>query len=350
VCAGDGGEAVFAFESPYIYCGIPDPLKRVPSADGATLEAKFRLPGGTWARVEAADGLSEDWQELWRSQGTGEMDCKVDFTDLADASFRLRLRFALEGKGATLASFETRMWFMVSPHSLPAVTGAGDNRMRLHSGDRYGLHTRPMLIERRTDDPHFVESAYRTENLLHAPDSWERLTPMVAGKPWHLIYELKAPDGGTMAWMRAFAIVEGRKPDDPEEGVPFWIEVADSPDGPWRVVAEREIVEHPEGWHFGVFGEGRFAGDAQAGYVRFSATRGANGFRIAGHYVPANDPAGPFPLEVEHTWYEVHEDVGRRLHTHTETVAGEAHEYVVHCQRQPHSESITLRVPSSGRT
>jgi len=43
----------------------------------------------------------------------------------------------------------------------------------------------------------------------------------------------------------------------------------------------------------------------------------------------------------------VHEDVGRRLHTHVETVAGGDGDYVVHCDRQPHDESIVLRVPSA---
>ena len=349
VCQGDAGEAVFAFESPYIYCGIPDPLKRAASTDGATLTARFDLPDGAAARIEASAGYSDHWRELWRSEGPGPADCHVDFTDLADAQFRVRLRFVLEGAGATLAALETTLWFMVSPHSLPAVKVAGENRMRLHAGDRYGLGTRTVLLERRTDEPDLLQSVYRSENLLHDPASWQRLTPETPGKPWQLICEVKAPTGGKMAWMRAFAIVEGRKPDEPDEGVPFWIEVADSAAGPWQVVAEREIVEHPQGWHFGVWGEGRFSGDSEAGYVRFSATRGINGFRVAGHYVPAGEPTDPSPLEVEHTWYEVHEDVGRRLHSHVEAIADQTREYIVHCRRQPHSESITLRLPSTGR-
>jgi len=349
-CQGRRGQAVFAFESPCIYCGIPDPLKRVPSADGATIRAQFDLPEGASARIEAAPEQSEDWAQLWRSEGAGDVECNADFTELADARFRLRLRFVLEGAGATLKAFETRLWFMVSPHSLPALRAKGANRMRLHSGDRFGLHTRRLMIERRTDDPDFMQSVFRAENLVHTPDAWERLTPAAPdGEPWRLLFELKAPEGGRAAWMRAFAIVEGRKPDEPDDGVPFRVELADSPDGPWRISAEHEILEHPLGWHFGVPAEGRFAGDRRAGYVRFSGRRGANGFRIAGHYVPAGEPAEPGPLEVEHAWYEVHEDVGRRLHTHVETMAGETGEYTVECAREPHNESITLRVPSTRR-
>ena len=104
-----------------------------------------------------------------------------------------------------------------------------------------------------------------------------------------------------------------------------------------------------QGWHFGIFGEGRFPGQSDKGYVRFSARKGAHGFRVMGHYVPAGEPAEPSPLEVEHAWYELHEDVGRRLHKHVEVITAQRHEYAVRCERQPHDEYIALRVPSSRR-
>ncbi|KKL08606.1 hypothetical protein LCGC14_2574170, partial [marine sediment metagenome] len=142
------------------------------------------------------------------------------------------------------------------------------------------------------------------------------------------------------------AVIEGHKPDAPPDEHGATIELADSPDGPWRPIAYRDILDHPQGWHFGIFGEGRLSGDGAIGYVRISAAKGLAGIRIAGHYVPANIPAAVGPLTVEHTWYEVHPDVGRRLHRHSETIAADSHEYVVHCDRTPHDESITLSVPS----
>ncbi len=354
VCDGDAASAVFAFESPYVYCGIPDPLRRVPPADGATVLAAFDLPEGTAAEIQAAPERSNTWQTLWAAQGTGEtVECKVDFTELADARYRLRLRFALTGRGATLKSFRTHLWFMVSPHSLPALKNAGENRMSFHSGDRYGLPTRPIMIETRTDEKDWPAKAFATANLRHEPGSWERLIPADASRPWQATYELSAPEGGRMAWARAYAVIEGRKPDEEYDGTAAKIEIADAPAGPWRPVAEREIVIDERGWHFGVFGEGRFSGENRCGYVRFSAKKGANGFRMMGHYVPADVPrpgeAGPCqpPLMVEHAWYEVHPDVGRRLHTHVETLTAAEHEYVVRCEREPHDEHITLRVPSA---
>ena len=350
VCDGGEGIAVFAFESPYIYCGIPDPLGRVPSADGATLAAAFDLPAGADARVEAAAGWSDDWRTIWSADGkTGPVACEADFTELADAQYRVRLRLVLSGAGAVLKSFATRLCFMVSPHSLPALKTAGDNRMTVHGADGFGLRTRAILIEHRTDEPGFTASAFARENLRHDPSDRARLRPIDPARPWRVVYELKAPNGGKMAWMRAYAIVEGRKPDAPDDGIPATIEIADAPDGPWRTVAERPILVEPHGWHFGIFAEGRFGGESQAGYVRFSAARGANGFRVIGHYVPAGAAADePSPMEIEHAWYEDRPDVGRRLCTFTERVpAGrDEHEYVVRCQYAPHDERITLRVAS----
>ncbi len=343
-----GGAAVFAFESPYVYCGMPDPMRRLPPVDGAVLQAAFDLPEGASASIEAASERSTRWKPLWVSGGrSGRVECKVDFTELADARYRLRLRFALLGEAATLRSFETRLWFMVSPHSLPALTAAGENRMSLHCRDRFGLATRPIMIETRTDEPDWSEKTFATANLRHDPESWQRLIPEDASRPWQVVYELAAPEGGTMAWVSAYAIIEGRKPGEPGDGQTVRIEIADAPDGPWTTIRERPILEHKLGWHFGVFGEGRFGGGSQRGYVRFSARKGANGFRILGHYADPGAEPGAAPLEVEHAWYEVHEDVGRRLHTHRETITTESAEYVVRCERQPHDESITLRVPST---
>ena len=351
VAEDGGGAVVFALESPYVYCGVPDPLRRLPPVDGAVLRAEFDLPEGTAATIEAAPELSDDWERVWVSEGGGQVECELDFTDLAEGRYRVRLRFALTGKGAALKSFETRMWFMVSPHSLPALRNAGDNRMRLHCGDRFGLGTRPIVIEHRTDDEDCIRCAFATENVGYDPNDRARLSPADPARPWWIVYELSAPNGGRMGWMSAFALVRDRKPGDPDDERNAMIEIADSPDGPWRTVGEREIVEqpdrhYPQGPHFGIVADGRFSGQSQKGYVRFSAGRGAHGFRIMGHYVQRGDAGEPAPLEVEHAWYEVHEDVGRRLHTHVERIAADEHEYVVHCGREPHDEYITLRVPS----
>ncbi len=348
VSRGPSGQAVFAFESPYIYCGIPDPLRRVPSADGAVLAATFELPASAAARVEAAPELSEQWQTVWSSQGqSGQVECSADFTPLAEGQYRLRLRFVLEGQGARLRGFQTRLWFMVSPHSLPALKEAGENRMRLHCGDGFALHTRAILVEHRTDDPDWPATVFSTNNLRHDSGSWERLFAQDPARPWEAVYELAAPSGGKMAWMRAYAIVEGRKPGASYDGTPARIEIAETPNGPWQPVAERPILEHPQGWHFGIFGEGRFSGGSGRAYVRFSATRGAHGFRIMGHYVPTGEVPSPPPLEIEHAWYEDDPRVGRRLRSHRQTVTSRSHEYTVRCANRPHDESITLRVGSA---
>ena len=148
-----------------------------------------------------------------------------------------------------------------------------------------------------------------------------------------------------MSRLAAYAVIQGRKPGEECDGAPARLEIADSPEGPWRLLAERDIVPHPREWHFGLFGEGRFSGESEKGYVRFSAKKGAHGFRIAGHYVPAGEPA-PSLLEIEHAWYEDDPRVGRRERTHLERVTGTEHEYTVRCANEPHDERVVLRVPS----
>lgn len=345
-CPNGTGHAVFAFESPYIYCGIPDPMRRLPSVNGATVQAAFTLPPGTAASIEVASDT--DWQTIWSSDGrTGEVACKsADFTALVDSRYRARMRFTLQGPGATLRQFQTQLWFMVSPHSLPALRNVGPNRMRLHSGDAYGLNTRTMLTELMFNTPESIASAHTTVNLRHDPAGFARLLPADPAQPWQVIYKLAAPDGGQMAWAAIYTIIEGRKPGEPYDGHTATIEIADSPDGPWRKIAEKPIAEHPQGWHFGLFGQDRFAGDRPAGYVRLSARKGALGVRIAAHYVPARHPADVGTLEIEHAWYEDDPAVGRRLRTHTERTDSPSHEYAVTCKQTPHDEYIALSVPS----
>lgn len=347
-CEAKTGEAVFAFESPYIYCGIPDPMRRVPSVNGATLAATFTLPAGAAARIEGAPERSEDWQPLWTSEGqAGEVKCKVDFTALAEARYRLRLRFVLEGAGATLKQFETMLWFMVSPHSLPALRKAGENRMHLRCGDAFGLSTRTLMREHHFNTAESIATAHATHNLRHAPESFSRLLPADPSQPWQAVYELAAPEGGKMAWASIYTVIEGRKPGEAYDGHTARIEIADSPDGPWQLLAEKAIIEHAQGWHFGLFGEGRFCGQRNKGYVRLSARKGALGVRIAAHYAPADASTGTSPLEIEHAWYEDDPRVGRRLRTHTERIEGTSHDYVVTCQHEPHDERIRLQVPTA---
>ncbi len=252
-CESGTGHAVFAFESPYIYCGIPDPVRRVPSVGGAMLSAAFVLPPGTTARIEGAPERSEDWQPLWSSGGlSGEVNCKVDFTPLAEARYRLRLRLVLEGPGTTLKQFETQLWFIVSPQSLPALRSVGANRMRLHSGDAFGLNTRTLMLEHLFNKPESIAAAHAVHNLRHEPDSFSRVLAADTSQPWRMVYELAAPQNGTMAWAAVYTIIEGRRPDEAYDGHTVRIEISDSLEGPWQVIAEKPIMEHPQGWHFGL--------------------------------------------------------------------------------------------------
>jgi hypothetical protein len=350
VCEGDIGHAQFAFESPYIYCGVPDPWRRLPSLDGANLKANFELPPTGAARIEGsiyAAGTPVAWETLWTSNGkTGNVAADIDFTALVDGHFHAALRFVLIGRGSLLATFETKLWFMVSPHSLPALEQAGENRMSLHCGDRFGLNTRVFKVERQLNTRDALSGPFSTENLRHEPSTYSLLMPKDPSKPWSLICELAAPQCGRLAWVSVYALIEAFRPDDVYDQTPAKIEIADDRRGPWRTIAERKLLTHPQGWHFAIFGEDRFSGNTNSGFVRFSSKKGMKGFRIAAHYTPAAPIPSESPLEVEHVWYEDDPRVGRRQRTHLERTAALSHHYVVRCLQKPHNERIVLRAPS----
>lgn len=354
---GDQEPAVaqFAFESPYLYCGVPDPLKRLPAEDGAILDAQFDLPPNTRARIDCRPGntgdsaAAPDWQPVWQSLGnTGPQSAHLDFTVLTEGRFRFDLRFVLEGPGATLRNFQTCLWFMCSPSSLPALKTAGANRMTLRHGDRYALPTRSFLTQRSLKRPESIAAAAQTENLRHDPNSYPLLLPVDPAQPWKLTYELKAPAGGTLQWADVYALFEGRKPDEKPDGCPATIEAADTLDGPWTTVGQMEIAEHKLGWHFGLHGHARFGGQAAGGYIRFSAKKGLKGFRVNSHYTPAHHALGAeptTPLAIEHVWFEDDPQTGRRQKRHVETVPAQTadHTYTVRCTHPPHDAWVSLR-------
>ncbi|MBT7594913.1 MAG: hypothetical protein HN712_14390 [Gemmatimonadetes bacterium] len=149
-------------------------------------------------------------------------------------------------------------------------------------------------------DPASVSDASSTHSLRQDPESAALFLPEDPRCPWEAVYALKAPGGGSMMWVSAYALIQGRTPAESEDDCPALVSIADNPAGPWRVVGERSIWTHAKGWHFGLFGEGRFSGDENVGYVKFSARKGVRGFRLAGHYTPRMDAPAGTPLVIEH--------------------------------------------------
>jgi hypothetical protein len=276
------------------------------------------------------------------------MEPEIDWTPLADARYRAHLRLSLTGRGAALTRLRSRLWFMCSPHSLPALRKAGDNRMRLHAGDEYGLNTRAVRVEDHTDAPAFRDHVHATANLISDPAAYSRLLPRDPSRPWEVVYRIRGPQGERVAWISACTVIEGRKPGEADRGVPAAIEVSRSERGPWIEIASLPIQEHERGWHFYLAGKRAVEGAGPDVYVRFRALKGANYFRIVGHY-EVGEVHAPGPLEIEHRWYETDPRVGRRLRKHMERTETTAHEYVVHCQQAPHNDSLVLRAPSARR-
>jgi len=350
-CISGGGEVLFTLRSPYTFCGVPDPLRRVPAVDGATLNLSLDIASqGSCEVFFLSPRPFSRRVSLWGSAGrTGRVDEAIDMTTFADGESEVSIHIRVAGRGTAIRSIDAKLWFMVSPHSLPALKAVGDNALRMHSGDRHGLHSMPRCIEYRFDQVNKDEIAFEETNVRRDVNSFSLINSADEKTSWSMVYELHAPHSDAIAWLTAYALFESRKPDDPEDQTPAKIEIADSPDGPWRTIAERPLAVHPQGWHFGCFGEGKFSGESETAFIRFSSKKGMKGFRIAAHYLPKEPPPADVPLEIEHAWYEDDTRVGRRLKTHVERTTKLAHEYVVRCGNTPYNESITMRVPSLKR-
>lgn len=355
--SGDTASVMLPFESPYVICGIGDPLKRCPASDGAAIKAKFRLPDNTSVKISvqvydpAKAGQDMEWTQIWSSEGkTGLMEAVTDYSPLVDGLYRFKLRIEMSGRGAELLSLSNTLWFMVSPHSLPRLKRIGENKMKIHHGDKFGLPTRSFMFERWMEgNGSLPNSAFSAENLLYKPDTYSKILPEDPGKPWKMIVEVNPPRKGTMQWLSAFATVEGIRPGEEFDGTKSAVEVAERPEGPWKTIAETYPQPHPQGWHSTIFGSVRLSGKTEKAYVRFSGKKGMNLFRIAGHYSQENAKIAEGSLVVGHYWFEDDPAVGRRLRSHSEKVAGTEHEYSVHCASEPHDDKIVLSVPSVGR-
>ncbi len=357
ICNSRSGSIIFSFESPYILCGVPDPLGRVPSQLGAEIKAKFNLPEGASAKLilQSYDGRlagSEmPWKTIWTSEGkTGELDASIDYTDLVDGLYSFKLKLELTGQGSSLKTFSNRLWFMVSPHSLPRLKKIGENRMSVHFGDRFHQPTRSFLFERRMEGAGVnPPGASSTENLIYDPASFSKLIPRDSSLPWIMTIEPKSPNGEKLEWFALFATIEGVKPGDKHDGTPFTVELSEDSGKTWEKILESEHLPHELGWHSAVFAEKRLSGKASSILLRFKGKKGLGLFRVAGHYRPERATPASGALEVEHRWFEDTPNFGRRILSQIEKLSGSGHEYCVHCSNEPHDESIILRAPSLER-
>ncbi len=331
----DGGTCIFDFSSPYLYCGVADPMKRLPSKLGALLH--LEIDGSIQVEVS-------DEQGNWLSIVDGsDSIIDIDYTEHVEGRLSFHMRIHLNG---VLKKIENTLWFMVSPHSLPALRNAGNNKLQVRHGDKFGFPSRSFLIERNFFEADTIDDCHATSNALFDGNDYARVKPVDEQKAWQLIYAVRAPESESISWLTIYTEFEGTKPGE-ETDTPARIEIAVDPEGPWQIIGEMDVVEHPQGWHFTVFAETQLPANTAVAYIRFSCKKGFKGFRINAHHHKQAMIKPTQPLLITHAWYEEHQDVGRRLQTHEQKIDNLEEAYDVHCTHEPHNHFVAMSIPST---
>lgn len=318
------GSIVFRIQSPYPFCGVPDPDKDgFPARDGVRLETV----GIGLLRVEAQDA-----EGRWVEVETGT----ADLTNLLAARYETMLRLTLE-VGAHLTELHFDGWLQMAPMSLPRMV-AGDNRMRVERADQFGLCTTPWR----------VPVDFRTESALRAtlvelergtlqPGARERLkvAPPAEG-PAVAVYRFDAPVGRPFAWAYAVSTIpEGPTDAAQKQAVLEW-----SLDGQtWHPLATIAIPNTPLQWDGSIDGQVRPPAPAQRLWLRVSSDTGMTALQFTGHIA---EPAIPGKLDIVHRWREA--GVEREF-----IAPGGADEYTLTCGADPCDHSIEMRMPSVPR-
>jgi hypothetical protein len=286
------------------------------------------------ARVDAAQGtlsLSMDngltWKELGAANGSHDLTRHVSGV----YGYLLRLTLRGEPEKALVRSLEMTTWVQVHPASLPALR-KGMNKMRLATGDHYGLHTRVVEIR-----PNAARPEEFLKCLAEPPKDYDpaRRTSRVRGT---VIAKVQAPPGSKVAWFSAgasFATHQRELAPNTRNTMAYSVDGQ----GEFVQIYRSEIPKDQDHWHFNVDQEIRLEQPARAVFIRYVGDPGLNIIRIYAHCLDDRARA-PTPVTVTHVWSE---DGQRKVRTLT---CEPGADYAIETESEPSDEMIALAIPS----
>jgi hypothetical protein len=290
------------------------------------------------------NGLS--WQGIPAAAGRAALDLSPHLRDRYGYLLRLELRGNAEE--VVIRSLEITTWVQLHPASLPSLR-QGRNRMRLVTGDHYGLATRIKTIRPAT--------ANRDELLKHlafTPKDYdpERRTSRVRGE---LLVKASAPPGTKVAWFSAgasFAASLGPGNNtrntisyalgriDPAGGEPPFIPFSTaSPPQDFREIYRADVPPNQSHWHYSVDREVRLSEPASELFVRYFGEPAVNQLRIELHCLD-NTPRKPSPMLITHAWTEDGAAMSRQVRIEN------LGDYEIEAGANPVDESVEITVPS----
>ncbi len=316
------GHAIFEVRTPYVI------VPRVGDLDNAADDREASVVTLDAAGVSLALSLDNGltWQRL---AGAGD---RFDLTPLVAGRYGFLLKLEFEGRPeqAVARSLEISTWVQAHPASLPAL-GQGKNRMRLATGDHYGLPTRVVAV---------CPSAANREEFLRPlaepPKDYDpaRRTRRVQDA---FVARVDAPPGARIAWFSAgasFAAEVGSARNTRNA-----IAYALSPTHAFRDLYRADVPPDQSHWHYNVDREVRLEETARAIWVRYTGAPAVNQFRIFAHCVD-DRPAAKTPVVVTHRWRENGAPRARQI-----ALDGPG-EYEIDAGAAPEDESIEMAIPS----
>ncbi len=282
-------EAVVRYRlvSPYVICGRYEGFdpgrKRV---DG--LLVRLNASGVPVVRIATPRNgrvsqipLQQEGDEYW-----------ADLTEWADLHYEYELTISMPA-GATLRGIVVETWCQASAMTLPQWCEPG-RQVRLATGsawkDLQGRAVLPQvvdLIERlrmgeggaRLEKGRLNDS--KTRKIL--PEDGQ-VTATVAVEP---------PVASRIVRLHVMAAMASVKDESAAKGE-VAIEMATSPEGPFRVLGCRPVQSHPQEFHFSVEGWARLAEPAEKVWLRLRSPQPIGVWRVRMDYEPARDMAAPF--------------------------------------------------------
>ena len=341
VTSGDGltlkssgqGFVVFEVRSPYVI--VPKVGQMNTTADDCDASViELDAPGAsllvsldnglTWAAVESvADAAAVSWR-------------KFDLTKHVAGRYGYLAKITVDGKAndVVVRSLRITTWVQVAPASLPALR-QGVNRMRLETGDHYGLNTRVMEVRSRTSQPDELK-----KYLMEPPRDYDpaRRTARIQGT---ITTRVKPPIGTAIRWFTAtgqFATYQGDAAGRTKNSMSYAVTAPMA----WKTIYQADIPTYTNHWHTNAAAEVELDDPATCLYVKYHGDPALNNFAIYLHLLDERQQESS-PLQITHTWTEQTQTKQRAV-----TLAG-PDAYEIHLDSEPVNVSIELAVASSRR-
>lgn len=346
------GEAHCDFElnSPWVFTGTPAAEDAPPPRDGCLLGVRLTLNDPQCqARILLSVDPDLPWTEVWRGEGAGPHEVKLDLTRHVVNAYRFVLRFELGSGGpgsCVLESFRVVSAIGVAPASLGRLV-EGANEQTVRFGDDAGLPTRRMLVETDFGNEADVRrKAHRLVNLTFLPGTDDRVLPADASGEYEIVYRMDAPPRGRLVRLFVHSSVRGRGEGDPDAGraAAQW---AAEESGPWHDVYDQPVAVVPHRWHFGIEGQAALDEPRRTVFVRLLGSAGMKSGRIRAHYLDDRSAAAAPPLTVTHEWRRA--DGTHARHAEEVPSPRRRHTYVISCGAAPKLERIVLSAASLRR-